>query len=98
VSRNDKGPLNILLALGFEKWDTGGGCTALGFTRPDGQQCMVANDATMPEADEGWDVGFYFGTEFDGEKLGGGDLISCTWYAPADLQTALAVIAAWRVG
>lgn len=89
-----QGPLAVLMALGFEEWSTGGGCTALGFTRPDGQQCMVTNDAAVPKRGEGWDVGFY---ESDSSKYAG-EHLSCTWYAVGALHEALAVIAEWRVG
>lgn len=88
------GALAVLIAMGFEECSTGGGCTALEFTRPDGQQCLVTNDALAPRAGEGWDVGFYESQE---SKIGG-EQIDCTWYAHDALFAALTRIAAWRVG
>ena len=91
---NTEPHIAVLKALGFEEWSTGGGCTALGFERPDGQQCMVTNDATAPVCGEGWDVGFY--ESFDSKVSG--EQIDVTWYEPAELVQALAKIAAWRIG
>ena len=89
-----QGPLAILLALGFEKCSTGGGCEAYEYTRPDGAQCLVTNDAEVPKAGEHWDVGFY---PSEDQKIDGG--AGCvTYYSPGQLNEALAVIAAWRVG
>ena len=82
-------PLDVLKALGFEECSTGGGCTALEYTRPDGQQCLVTNDALAPEGGESWDVGFY---NEHGEQR------SSFWYGQNTLLAALANIAEWRVG
>ena len=86
-----QGPLAILAALGFAECSTGGGCAALEYTRPDGMQCLVTNDADVPKHGEQWDVGFY-------PEAGSGKTLSVAHYAPSQLNEALAVIAAWRVG
>lgn len=93
-------PIDVLRAMGFEEWSTGGGCTALGFTRPDGEQCMVTNDAVIPEPGEDWDVGFYREpTDEEPHALGGGDCYRLDSFIGSEgLLEALAVIAAWRIG
>lgn len=82
-------PIDVLASLGFEECSTGGGCTALEFTRPDGEQCLVTNDAKAPVVGEGWDVGFY---DADLNER------SYRWYDADKLLVALSRIAAWRVG
>ena len=87
-------PLDVLSALGFEPISTGGGCKALSFVRPDGQECLVTSEADLPRPGESWDVGFYTSTE---EKVDGGCL-SVEHYPADNLNAALAAIAEWRVG
>ncbi len=37
-----------LRELGFTHWDTGGGCTGLGFERADGAQLLITDDGRDP--------------------------------------------------
>lgn len=88
-------PLDVLRAMGFEEIQTGGGCTALTYERPDGEGCYVTNECDAPKRGEGWHVGIY-----DGEHVwtNGVAKEGVTFYKPDELITALARIAAWRVG
>lgn len=86
--------VSVLYALGFEEIGTGGNCTALAFSRPDGEMCMVTVDAQAPTGrDHNWDVGFY--------KEGYGEHYRFEHYARGHakgLIMALKDIATWRVG
>lgn len=84
--------MDVLRSLGFEKRNTGGGHTALFFSRPDGEICEVIDGETGQAPDsieDGWDVRFYrtdeecayFGTSFPDGKM-----------------AAVNLIAEWRVG
>jgi hypothetical protein len=86
--------ITVLEAMGFELCSTGGGCTAYIFTRPDGQRCMVTDDAEAPTPkDNHWTVGFY--NADDGQHYKIAD------YERGTLQNtaqALADIARWMLG
>lgn len=86
---------DCLRILGFEHWETGGGCTALGIERVDSAQLLITDDGADPydmpdqapkRADTTVTLGYY---------SPGGEQLEWREYAPAETEALCRAVIAW---